>query len=93
MIAAPIAAWLVTKISPAVLGTGVGGVIVLTNLQKLFSTFEVAGAIRFAVYAVVVVIWLSLVYLGLKRNGLTPADEDEEAHDESAVEAPAGKHR
>ena len=46
MIAAPIAAWLVTKISPAVLGTGVGGVIVITNLQKLFATFEVAGPIR-----------------------------------------------
>ena len=57
VIAAPIAAWLVTKISPGLLGTGVGGVIVLTNLQKLFSTFEVGGPVRFAVYAVVVVVW------------------------------------
>ena len=92
VIAAPIAAWLVTKISPGVLGTGVGGVIVITNLQKLFATFEVSGPLRFAVYAVVVVVWLSLVYLGWKRSGLTADAQDEETSDEQAVEAPAGKH-
>jgi hypothetical protein len=32
-----------------------------------------------------------MVYLGWKRTGLTPATEDEEPHDESAVETPAGK--
>lgn len=92
VLAAPIAAWLVTKITPGVLGTGVGGVIVITNLQKLFKTFEVDGPVRFSVYAVVVVIWLSLVYLGWRRSGLTPSPEDEESYDDEAAQAPAGKH-
>ena len=35
VIAAPFAAWLVSRVSPALLGTAVGGVIVLTNSQKL----------------------------------------------------------
>ena len=79
------------KISPVVLGTGIGGVIVITNLQKLFSTFEVVGAIRYPVYAGIVVAWLSLVHLGLKRNGLTPSAEDEEPYDESLSAAGEGR--
>ena len=39
VIAAPFAAWLVSRVSPALLGTAVGGVIVLTNSQKLIKYF------------------------------------------------------
>jgi len=55
VLAASFAAWLVSRVSPALLGTAVGGVIVLTNAQKLvkyfavpspWSTFDLRGHCR-----------------------------------------------
>ena len=43
VLAAPFAAWLVSRVSPALLGTAVGGVIVLTNSQKLVKYFEIVA--------------------------------------------------
>lgn len=61
VIAAPLAAWLVTKVSPALLGTAVGGVIVLTNSQKLLKYFDITGAWSVAVYVTILVAWVSLL--------------------------------
>ena len=61
VIAAPFAAWLVTRISPALLGTAVGGVIVLTNSQKLVHFFDVQWPWSTAIYSLIVVVWVSLV--------------------------------
>ncbi|MBU9765355.1 sulfite exporter TauE/SafE family protein [Mycobacterium sp. TNTM28] len=61
VLAAPLAAWLVSKISPALLGTAVGGVIVLTNAQKLLKYFDIHGAASTAVYVTIVVVWAGLV--------------------------------
>lgn len=61
VIAAPIAAWLVSRISPALLGSAVGGVIVLTNSQKLVHFFDIHWPWSTAIYSVIVVAWASLV--------------------------------
>ncbi|KWX56880.1 sulfite exporter TauE/SafE family protein [Mycobacterium sp. NAZ190054] len=61
VIAAPIAAWLVSKISPALLGTAVGGVVVLTNSQKLVHFFDIHWPWSTAIYSLIVVAWASLV--------------------------------
>ncbi|WP_197381445.1 sulfite exporter TauE/SafE family protein [Mycolicibacterium mengxianglii] len=61
VIAAPIAAWLVSRISPALLGTGVGGVIVLTNSQKLVNHFGVQWPWSTGIYTLIVVAWATLV--------------------------------
>jgi uncharacterized membrane protein YfcA len=61
VIAAPIAAWLVSRISPALLGTAVGGVIVLTNSQKLVHFFDIQWPWSTAIYSLIVVAWASLV--------------------------------
>lgn len=61
VLAAPLAAWLVSKVSPALLGTAVGGVIVLTNAQKLLKYFGVHGAASTAIYVTIVVVWAGLV--------------------------------
>ena len=61
IIAAPFAAWLVTKVSPALLGTAVGGVIVLTNSQKLIKYFGVTGPPSAAIYLAIVVAWVGLI--------------------------------
>lgn len=61
VIAAPFAAWLVTKVSPALLGTAVGGVIVLTNSQKLVHFFDIQWPWSTAIYTLIVAAWASLV--------------------------------
>lgn len=61
VIAAPFAAWLVTKVSPALLGSAVGGVIVLTNSQKLVHFFDIQWPWSTGIYSVIVVAWASLV--------------------------------
>lgn len=61
VIAAPFAAWLVSRVSPALLGSAVGGVIVLTNSQKLVHFFDIHWPWSTVIYSVIVVVWVSLV--------------------------------
>ncbi|MBX7434564.1 sulfite exporter TauE/SafE family protein [Mycobacterium sp. Y57] len=61
VIAAPFAAWLVSRVSPALLGTAVGGVIVLTNSQKLVHFFGIHWPWSSVIYGLIIVAWVSLV--------------------------------
>ncbi|MGL5850569.1 MAG: sulfite exporter TauE/SafE family protein [Phycicoccus sp.] len=63
LIAAPIAAWLVRHIPPRVLGSAVGGVIVLTNLRTILRSDGVAApdATRYAAYTAVALVWAAAV--------------------------------
>jgi hypothetical protein len=63
VIAAPFAAWLVSRVSPALLGTAVGGVIVLSNSQKLIHYFGVGSPWSSLIYGVIVVAWAAFVFL------------------------------
>ncbi|MHA6795782.1 sulfite exporter TauE/SafE family protein [Pseudonocardia bannensis] len=67
MLAAPLAAWLVTKLPAAVLGAAVGGLIVLTNARTMFAAVGVAGSPRIAAYVVIAVVWLVLVGMAVRR--------------------------
>ncbi|KRD19306.1 permease [Mycobacterium sp. Root265] len=81
VIAAPFAAWLVTKVSPALLGTAVGGVIVLTNSQKLVKYFGITGAWSTVIYATIVVAWAGLVFYAWRSSKapeFVPADLEAE---------------
>ncbi|MDQ4116950.1 MAG: sulfite exporter TauE/SafE family protein [Actinomycetota bacterium] len=80
VIAAPLAAWLVTKIPAPVLGTGVGGIIVLTNTRTILKALDVTGGARTAVYAVVSVLWIAAVALAvakLRQTRRTEAVQEE----------------
>lgn len=68
VIAAPFAAWLVSRVSPALLGTSVGGVIVLTNSQKLVKYFSVASPWSTAIYAGIVIAWGTFVLLAWRAS-------------------------
>ena len=59
LVAAPIAAWLVRHIPPRMLGSLVGGVIILTNVRTLLKSdwLDAADATRYTVYAVLYVVW------------------------------------
>ena len=75
IIAAPIAAWLVRHIPPRVLGSAVGGVIILTNTRSLLRSdwIDASDGVRYAFYGVIYVAWAAaIVYSVLQyRKNIT----------------------
>jgi uncharacterized membrane protein YfcA len=63
IIAAPIAAWLVRHIPPRVLGSLVGGLIILTNTRTLLRSdwIDASDGVRYTVYAVIYAVWAAAV--------------------------------
>jgi uncharacterized protein len=63
LIAAPIAAWLVRHIPPRVLGSLVGGVIILTNIRTLLRSdwIDAGDTVRYSFYAVIYAVWAAAI--------------------------------
>ena len=83
LIAAPIAAWLVRHIPPRILGSLVGGLIVLTNSRTLMGRDALAldSGVKWVVYGVIWATWIAAVVWSLKQHRLERAlapDEDDE---------------
>ncbi len=73
VIAAPLAAWLVQKVTARLLGTAVGGLIVITNVRTLFSTYEVEAGVRWPVYLALGAVWVGAIAFVVRwhrREGL-----------------------
>jgi uncharacterized membrane protein YfcA len=71
--AAPIAAWLVRYVTPALLGASVGGLILITNARTMFDAYDVGGDVRDPVYAALGAVWagaLIVVVRRVRRDGL-----------------------
>ena len=70
LIAAPVAAWLVRHIPPRMLGSLVGGAIVLTNSRTLLKSdwIDAPDAARYAVYAVIYAVWALAVAHSFRRH-------------------------
>jgi uncharacterized protein len=68
VIAAPIAAWLVRHIPPRILGSAVGGIIILTNTRTLLRSdwIDAPDGVRYAVYAVVYVVWAAALAYSIR---------------------------
>lgn len=88
IIAAPLAAWLVSKVSPALLGTAVGGVIVITNSQKLVKYFDITSPWSTVIYATIVVAWAALVFYAW-RSSKAPEYLPEELETQVGTDATA----
>ena len=79
LVAAPVAAWLVRRLPPRMLGSLVGGLIVLTNARTLLrgDWIGATGAVQSATYAVITVGWAAAVAWSLQSHlrakGLAPA--------------------
>jgi uncharacterized membrane protein YfcA len=58
LIAAPIAAWLVQKVAPRVLGAAVGGLILITNARTILDVAGAPADVRAVVYAVLALVWV-----------------------------------
>ncbi|WP_262852576.1 sulfite exporter TauE/SafE family protein [Mumia quercus] len=91
MIAAPIAAWLVRHIPPRLLGSLVGGLIILTNVRTLLKSdwIDAPGDVRSVVYVLIVALWVAAVGYSFKRHREERAAERLEAE---AVEAGEATH-
>ena len=97
LIAAPIAAWLVRHIPPRILGSLVGGLIVLTNSRTLMGKDALAldSGVRWVVYAIVWATWVAAVVWSLKQHRLEQADtaaperDRDEDRDDELVGSPA----
>ncbi len=57
VIAAPLAAWLVRKVTARLLGVSVGGLIVITNARTLFDSAGVEAGVRWPVYLSAAMLW------------------------------------
>ncbi|MBF9135053.1 sulfite exporter TauE/SafE family protein [Plantactinospora sp. S1510] len=84
VIAAPIAAWLVRHIPPRVLGSAVGGVIILTNIRTLLRSdwIDAGDNTRYAVYAVIYVVWAAALAYSIRAY---LADREQERLDLEAA--------
>jgi uncharacterized membrane protein YfcA len=68
IVAAPLAAYLV-KIAPAhVLGVAVGGMVLLTNLRTIFTSYEVPGSARISAYFAVLLVTAVGLYVAATRG-------------------------
>jgi uncharacterized protein len=98
LVAAPIAAALVRYVPPRLLGSLVGGMIVLTNVRTLLRSdwLDAADPVRYAVYAVIYAVWALAVVHSFRKHraeqraaGDAPNVVVESATAETAV--PAGR--
>ena len=75
--AAPVAAWLVRKLHPRILGTAVAGIILVTNARTLLNTYGVENGTAASVYLLIVVIWLLALALAISAARREPATASE----------------
>jgi uncharacterized membrane protein YfcA len=81
LVAAPIAAWLVRHVPPRLLGSLVGGMIVLTNVRTLLTSdwLDAGDGIRYAAYAVLAVVWVAAVVHSYRQYRKDKAAESADA--------------
>ncbi|MGH8827916.1 MAG: sulfite exporter TauE/SafE family protein [Jiangellaceae bacterium] len=77
VIAAPIAAWLVRHVPPRVLGSAVGGLIVLTNARSLLKSdwIDAPGGVRSVAYIVIAAAWAAALSYSIRAYAANRRDE------------------
>jgi uncharacterized membrane protein YfcA len=89
LIAAPIAAWLVRLVPPRVLGSAVGGVIIVTNVSTLLKSDWIAapGALSTPVYVLLYALWAAALAYSIRAYRKDRAAEPESAEERRPVTA------
>ena len=79
IVAAPIAAWLVRHIPPRVLGSAVGGVIILTNTRTLLRSdwIDASDVVRYAFYIAIYIVWAAALAYSIREHRKNRELEDE----------------
>ena len=65
LVAAPIAAWVVKNLNSRVLGTAVGGFILLTNANTFLEAVGLSSDLDVLVYATIVMVWVTALYFAI----------------------------
>jgi uncharacterized membrane protein YfcA len=68
VVAAPIAAYVVRILPMRVLGTAVGGVILITNMRTFLGAIGLEGSVVFVIYALIVVVWVAALVHSIMVN-------------------------
>ncbi len=68
VVAAPIAAWVVRILPMRILGTSVGGIILVTNMQTFLNTVGVGGTPAQVIYALIVAVWMAALAFSIIVN-------------------------
>jgi hypothetical protein len=81
VIAAPIAAWLVRHVPPRVLGSAVGGLIIITNIRTLMLSdwIDAGDGTRLAVYVILYAVWAAALAYSIREHRRNLAREELEA--------------
>jgi uncharacterized membrane protein YfcA len=77
IIAAPVAAWLVRHIPPRVLGSAVGGLIVLTNTRTLLRSDWIGApdGVRYTAYALIYAVWAAALAYSIRQYRANSEEE------------------
>jgi uncharacterized protein len=65
LVAAPIAAWFVRHLNARVLGTAVGGFILLVNAKTFLEAVGLDTSLNAVAYAAILVVWLTALYFAV----------------------------
>jgi uncharacterized membrane protein YfcA len=84
--AAPLAAWLVSRLATRWLGVGVGLVLVLTNARTVLNGLDVTSGPRYAIYAALVLGWAAIVAYGIRTAARRTVHEAGTRLDETELE-------
>ncbi|MFP3122357.1 hypothetical protein OH784_06220 [Ectobacillus funiculus] len=68
IIAAPIAAWLVKRLSSYLLGALVGGFIILTNARTLMSTWAIPDLWSSIIYSFILIDRMTAIIFTVRNN-------------------------
>ena len=68
VIAAPIAAYVVRILPTRILGTAVGGVILITNMKTFLEAVGVSGLLAIIVYVLIAAVWIAALVFSIRVN-------------------------
>jgi uncharacterized membrane protein YfcA len=68
VIAAPIAAYVVRILPTRILGTAVGGVILITNMKTFLEAVGVGGPLAIVIYVLIVAVWIAALAFSIQVN-------------------------
>jgi hypothetical protein len=68
VVAAPVAACIVRILPARILGTAVGGVILVTNMKTFLEATGITGALAILVYVLIVAVWISVLVFSIRVN-------------------------
>ncbi|MFI6340653.1 sulfite exporter TauE/SafE family protein [Streptomyces sp. NPDC050535] len=87
VVAAPVAAWLVRLVPPRVLGSAVGGIIIVTNVRTLLKSDWIAapGSVSTPVYVLLYALWAAALTYSIRAYRKEEAAEEQAAEERQPV--------